>query len=177
VSCASCSRTSFSRTPRPGGCGLRLGQRQRRPQRRIVEPREHLSLPHRHPFLDVHLDELAGNLGRDSRAAPRGDVAGGVEHRGLRAGGPLRHRGRLDLDRTLAREPPPTGHTSESGDGEERDPRDPAPSGAIGFALEAQRGQIVFQVNLSISIAEPRDSFIDESASGSVRLPALTNWS
>ena len=91
----------------PGRCRLRFGQRQRRPQRRVVEPREHLALPDRHAFLDVHFDELAGDLGRDGRAAPRGDVAGGVEDRGLRAGRALRDGRRLDLDRTFARDPPP----------------------------------------------------------------------
>ena len=41
------------------GLRLRLGQRQRRAQRRVVEPREHLAFADRHALLDVHFDDLA----------------------------------------------------------------------------------------------------------------------
>ncbi len=39
----------------PRRFGLRLGERQRRARRRVVEPREHLSFADRHAFLDVDL--------------------------------------------------------------------------------------------------------------------------
>ena len=52
---------------------------------RIVQPRQDLAFLHLHPFLDEHLDDLAGDLGGNRRLPPRGDVARGVQHRALDA--------------------------------------------------------------------------------------------
>ncbi len=89
-----------SRAPPPAGLRfpgssaspLRAAPRYR-PMRRcgrgIVEAGEDLALADRHAFFDVHFDDLAGDLRRDRRATPRGDVARRVQHRRLRAGGAL----------------------------------------------------------------------------------------
>ena len=87
----SCTRACASRTSISGICRFAASSCARYSlsaglQRGVVQPREHLALADRHAFLDVHLDDLAGDLRRDRGAPPRGDVARGVQHRGLRAG-------------------------------------------------------------------------------------------
>ena len=115
----------------PRGLGLRLGQRDRRALRLIVEPREHLALAHGHAFLDVHLDDLAGDFRRDGRPPARGDVARRIQDRRLRPGLARRHRDDLDFDRPLAREPPPARRRRrQREDGE----HEPSPSGGCGRA-------------------------------------------
>ena len=86
---------------------LRAIQPQRRLQGGVVQPGEHLAFADRHAFLDVDLDHLAGDLRRHRGAAARRDVARGVEHRGLRAGGTLGDGRDFDFNRPLAREPIP----------------------------------------------------------------------
>ena len=86
---------------------LRFGQRQRRPRRRVVKPGKHLAPAAPPAFFDVDLDDFAGDLRRDGRAPARGDVAGGVQNGRLRAGCPLGHGDRLDVDGPLARGPRP----------------------------------------------------------------------
>ena len=69
------------------GLGLRLGQRQRR-LARVASSSRASTWPSRdgHAFLDVHLDDLAGDLRRHRRAPARRDVARRVQHGRLRAG-------------------------------------------------------------------------------------------
>ena len=98
---ASASRTSISGIACCAASQLRAGQRHGRLQRRVVQPRQHLALAHGHAFLDVHLDDLAGDLRRHRGAPPRGDVARGVQDRGLGAGGPFGDGDHLDLDRAV----------------------------------------------------------------------------
>ena len=87
--------------------GLRHGERERRARGRVVEPREHLALGDGHAFFDVDFDDLAGDLRRHGRPAPRRDIARRVQHGRLRAGRPLGDLGDLDLDRPLAGRPHP----------------------------------------------------------------------
>ena len=87
----------------------------------------------RHPLLDEHLDHLAGDLRRDRRLPPRGDVARGVEHRGRPAGAGARlgHLGGAHRH----------GARAEQQVGDDRDQRqrqghpDPGPSGAAPLGL------------------------------------------
>ena len=83
-------------------------------------------------LLDEHLEDLAGHLRRDRRAAPRRHVAGRVQHgagrraaAGLRGHGRDRHRRRLD-----ARRPEPAAGRDGDREQRERDPRTPAAAAA-----------------------------------------------
>ena len=119
----------------PRGLGLCLRKRQRRPQRRVIEPSEHLTLPDRHPFLDVHLDELAGDLRRNRRAAAGGHVARGVEHGGLRTGGALGHHRCFNLERLFAGHPAPASGAGEADHEQKRQPYQPPPRRPVRFAI------------------------------------------
>ena len=70
---------------------LRLGER--RPLRRVLQASEHLSQLDVVALLDQHFDQGTGDLSRNGRLSARGDVAGGIEHRGVgnAAGDRLRH--------------------------------------------------------------------------------------
>ena len=131
----------------PRRLGLRLRERQRRPRIRIVQAREHLAFLDGHALLDVHLDDLAGDLRRDGGAPARRDVAGRVEHGRLRAGCARGDRRDLDLDRPLARRPHPAGAAQAGEDNQREDPHhDPRRARALGWTLDAQRRQIFLQV-------------------------------
>ena len=69
----------------PRRAQLGLGQFEVAPQRRVVEPREHLARLHRHPFFDEHLDDLARHLRRHRGAPARRHVARRVQHGGAAA--------------------------------------------------------------------------------------------
>ena len=60
---------------------LRLGDRQRRADLRVVQPGEDLALLDRLAFLDVHLEDLARDLRRDRGPAAGRDIARRVQHR------------------------------------------------------------------------------------------------
>jgi hypothetical protein len=105
-----------------------------------IEPRQHLSRLHLHPFLDVHLGHLAGDLRGDGGAAAGGDVAAGVEDRASAAAGRDRLRRRdLHLGRTIAGDPPR--HQCDQDQRERKcdDERRPAP----GFPLRALDAQTI----------------------------------
>ncbi len=144
---ASPSRTSFSATARRAASACASASTEGRPRVRVVQPRKHLALRHGHAFLDVHLDDLAGDLRRDGRAPPRGDVARGVQHGRLRAGRALGDGRDLHLHRTLAREPHARG-CAAAGDQQENDePRDPsAAARPLRLPLDAQRCQVLFEI-------------------------------
>ena len=126
-----------------GGIHLRLRQVQRRPRGRVVEPREDLALLNGHAFLDVHLDDLAGNLRRHGRAPPGRDVARRVQHRRLGAGRPGGDRRDLYLDGLLTHQPPGQGRAAPQEQHEEHDPRDPAAGrAAVGLAVDLQGSEI-----------------------------------
>ena len=100
---------------------------------RCVQPRQHLPRLDLHALLDEHLDHLAGDLGGNRRLAPRGDVAGGVEHRG-RAAGVARH---LDRRRRGHQWRPRAQQPGGAGGDDQRGEQQPGPQPASGAALLA----------------------------------------
>ena len=70
-----------------GRLDLGLGQRKIRTLGRVVETRQDLTLLNDHPFLDEHLDNLAGDLRGDGRLTAGRHVARRVEHRWLSVAG------------------------------------------------------------------------------------------
>jgi hypothetical protein len=126
---------------------LRLVQRQCGLQGRVVESRKHLAFANGHPLLDIHFHELAGNLRRHRCPPPGGDIAGGVEHGGLRAGGSFGDGCRLYLEWLRTRQPAPGCHHGDRRDDHDSDPDDPAPCWTFRLALEAQGGKIVFEIS------------------------------
>ena len=144
------SRTSFSVTALRADSTCATASASAARGGRVVEPREHLALRDSHAFLHVHLDDLAGNLRRHGRAAPRRDIARRVQHRRLRPGRALGNLGDLDGDWPLARHPHPDASTRACDQDEREDPPEPAPrAGTFGLALDAQRVQILFQISHS----------------------------
>ena len=69
---------------RLGRMQLRLRLRQRGALRGVIQAPEDLPLLDVIALLDQHLGEGAGDLRRHGRLAARGDVTGGIEHRGAR---------------------------------------------------------------------------------------------
>ena len=126
---------------------LCLVQRQCGFQRRVVESRKHLAFANGHAFLDIHFHELARNLRRHRCAPPGGDITRGVEHGSLRAGGSFGDGCRLHLDRLRTRHPAPGRHHGDRRDDQDGDPDGPPPCWTFRLALEAQGGEIVFEIS------------------------------
>ena len=144
---ASPSRTSFSATSRRAASACASASASAARSVGIVEPREHLALVDGHPFLDVHLDDLAGDFRRHGRAASRRDVARCVQHRRLGAGGPFGRSRSLDLDWPFPVRPHPGPRADDGKDDESERPLQPtAHTGSFWRTLDAKRGQVFFQI-------------------------------
>ena len=104
-------------------------------RRGVVQARQHLALRDDHALLDVDLDDLAGNF-EETVAPPRRHVAGRVQHRGLRAGRPFGHSGRLHLHDARPFDPLPPPATAAARPMTRND--DPAPQRA---AARTSRGR------------------------------------
>src|SRR4029453_13042585 len=151
---------------------LRFGKHPCRSNVGIVEPREHLALFDGHPFLDVHLDDFAGDFRRHGRAAPRRHVARRVQDRGLGPGDPFSRSRSLNLDWPFPVRPDPGARADDGKDDESERPLQPtAHTGSVWRTLDAKRRQVLFQIlhgTLSVSKLRPNP---DDSLKIRVRLP------
>ena len=145
ASCASASRTSFSRTLRRAASACASARASAAPELRIVEPREHLAFFDGHALLDVDFDHLAGDLRRHRRPAPRGDVARRIQDRGLGAGCALNDRCRLDFHRPRTVHVSPCAARSHGEHREQHNPLDPRPGPAFRRTLDFERSEFVFE--------------------------------
>ncbi len=127
---------------------LRPGDVERRADLRIVEPREDLPPAHGLAFLHVHFEHLARDLRRDGGPAPRGHVAGRVQHRPGGCPGPAGfgddgRRPHLGGLRARSREARSRAGGEHDDDRENPGARAAAAGARISIYLE--RGEVVFE--------------------------------
>ncbi len=126
---------------------LRFGQRQRRPHAGVVEARQHLAFLDGHAFLDVDLDDLARDLRRHRRLAPRGHVAGRVQDGRLCTGRP-----RVTAAVCTSMGARPSSHTHaaaprRSSSDEHGHPDTNGAAAPFRCALDAKSGEVVLKVS------------------------------